>query len=1020
MDIIIEEYDVLYPIGEGTYGEVYLVRPYNKFNRKKDNQNNNNNNDSSLSNKKKHRPNTRSYNLKIKEPIDSSSSFSSSSSSSDSSPLFALKRCKLSLSENTLDYASIAEIIATTTLHHPHLIHCHRIVLTKTDIFFLLDYYPTSLEYIEGVVGEVLFSQSKSTPKSKSESESTSNHEQNNSNEMNGDIIMITEKEEEKNIEKDTENKKKEEQKNNGREEEDKKKKGEGKEEEEEKQTEEEGKEKIGEKIVNEKTANQKNYLNEILPDAPIKCWPKRIRFETTKTNQTVISHSSYSKQINESQTTILSDSNYKIATYSSPNDLEKLVEKRINMIQQYKSQLRKWLWEVIGYENEIEKNKFVLKVFAQIVQALAYLERKGWYHSDVKSSNFLIDIPDWSQPNFSIRLIDFGLMKRTHRHFDPESYPAQMCCPSEYYDKSFPLYGHAIDVWGLGCVLGGILTGCDFLIKLNPTRDPMSTLIECLFQEIEEEDSEDIEDEEEEHSEKIKEENNKDQQNSKEKTVINEISTTTICFDEDLFSDMPSLEVDPDLIVKQFNSNDSSKNDQFPLDSKDKEGDFELEPENQKINGNRVTGWIKSFTHDLTNIHYDMLQYRGLRDYTDVPLPFRRKISSSSSSLPNSSSSSTSLPSPSSYLKNLTPEFRFLFSQIFQSNPTLRPSFLQMWNIVYPGDLPCPELLPSDYVKSFQEKNTRLTKTKRKMESEKYKNNLVEDKLLFLTCYRDQIQKELLAFKLDRRNQVEAEFHTSILNWNAVLLDTRRFWQELSTHQRNEIFIMTWLLQEHSLYKGISRHQGMIPTNIEKITCLISSFALAMRTVDSSDIIPVQISSTILGQYMRKIVCWLDGNIDACNPYAYIRLCVAQMFQNHTNVSEICQERIIGVAGKFLLVALILKQWKQNEINILEIIQMCLEMAIECIDCNHFFPNKEFKEVCLTWIKENTIKPSRYFRRWGVQKKNNIHLELLELLDNCFLNHSFPIEEENEREFDWLIQFDHEELDAIEIYLMK
>lgn len=93
-------------------------------------------------------------------------------------------------------------------------------------------------------------------------------------------------------------------------------------------------------------------------------------------------------------------------------------------------------------------------KIFWQMCLALQYLHRRGFAHRDVKLDNFIID------EDFNVKLCDYGIMCQTNSG----SMYTTICGTIPYLSpeiiKQKGYCAKKSDIWALGIVLYGIMTG--------------------------------------------------------------------------------------------------------------------------------------------------------------------------------------------------------------------------------------------------------------------------------------------------------------------------------------------------------------------------------------------------------------------------------------------------------------------------------------------------------------------------------------------------------------------------------
>ncbi|KAJ2999044.1 hypothetical protein HDV02_003737 [Globomyces sp. JEL0801] len=106
------------------------------------------------------------------------------------------------------------------------------------------------------------------------------------------------------------------------------------------------------------------------------------------------------------------------------------------------------------------------LKLFSELVEAVAYCHENGVYHRDLKPENIMLT----NTVNPSIKLTDFGLsttdMYSTEYGCGSVRYMAPECLKSP---KSAPYLSSANDVWSLGIILINMLTGKNPWVEPHP-----------------------------------------------------------------------------------------------------------------------------------------------------------------------------------------------------------------------------------------------------------------------------------------------------------------------------------------------------------------------------------------------------------------------------------------------------------------------------------------------------------------------------------------------------------------------
>lgn len=100
-----------------------------------------------------------------------------------------------------------------------------------------------------------------------------------------------------------------------------------------------------------------------------------------------------------------------------------------------------------------------VIHVSRQICESIAYLHSRNVIHRDIKGDNYLMDRKDITSPECKIALADFGTAcfieagERLRAQVGTKIFWAP-----EIFDKN---YGAKVDVWAMGVILYGLVSGC-------------------------------------------------------------------------------------------------------------------------------------------------------------------------------------------------------------------------------------------------------------------------------------------------------------------------------------------------------------------------------------------------------------------------------------------------------------------------------------------------------------------------------------------------------------------------------
>lgn len=113
--------------------------------------------------------------------------------------------------------------------------------------------------------------------------------------------------------------------------------------------------------------------------------------------------------------------------------------------------------------------------IIKQLLEGLAYLHSHGVMHRDIKSSNVLINSAG------AAKLADFGIST----HFEPATEQDGRRPVATLWYRAPELlqgrnYTEAIDMWGLGCVLGELLFG-KAMFPGNDTKSQLNAILLAL-----------------------------------------------------------------------------------------------------------------------------------------------------------------------------------------------------------------------------------------------------------------------------------------------------------------------------------------------------------------------------------------------------------------------------------------------------------------------------------------------------------------------------------------------------------
>jgi len=100
-----------------------------------------------------------------------------------------------------------------------------------------------------------------------------------------------------------------------------------------------------------------------------------------------------------------------------------------------------------------------IVHISYHMARALEYLHSRSVVHRDVKGDNYLMSLEDITDPNNVVVLADFGaaVTIKEGERLNSEVGTPNFWSP-EFYDKS---YGMKVDVWAMGVIMYGLLSGC-------------------------------------------------------------------------------------------------------------------------------------------------------------------------------------------------------------------------------------------------------------------------------------------------------------------------------------------------------------------------------------------------------------------------------------------------------------------------------------------------------------------------------------------------------------------------------
>eukprot|EP00050_Salpingoeca_kvevrii_P020267 m.96573 g.96573 ORF g.96573 m.96573 type:complete len:394 (-) comp8795_c0_seq2:193-1374(-) len=112
-----------------------------------------------------------------------------------------------------------------------------------------------------------------------------------------------------------------------------------------------------------------------------------------------------------------------------------------------------------------------------QLLRGLKYIHSAGVVHRDIKPSNLLVNT------DCSLKICDFGLSRGLAPLTDPSQITAYVA--TRWYRApeillSFESYSAAVDMWGVGCVLGELL-GRSYLFPGSHYTEQLDLIVQCL-----------------------------------------------------------------------------------------------------------------------------------------------------------------------------------------------------------------------------------------------------------------------------------------------------------------------------------------------------------------------------------------------------------------------------------------------------------------------------------------------------------------------------------------------------------
>ncbi|KAK8869845.1 hypothetical protein IAR55_000413 [Kwoniella newhampshirensis] len=140
-----------------------------------------------------------------------------------------------------------------------------------------------------------------------------------------------------------------------------------------------------------------------------------------------------------------------KLSPSPSPSGYAKEGGKRPNMARRASYDL----FECVEHQRFSEEQ--ARKIFRQLVDAVAYLHKRGIYHRDLKDENIVID------RDLTVKVIDFGSAVIENRSFPPllyDHFRGTMSYASAEVLNGRHYHAGPADIWSLGIILCIILTG--------------------------------------------------------------------------------------------------------------------------------------------------------------------------------------------------------------------------------------------------------------------------------------------------------------------------------------------------------------------------------------------------------------------------------------------------------------------------------------------------------------------------------------------------------------------------------